>query len=550
MPSITAQTRLDGASAQFIAFLDAMATKFGVVERTSYAAINRGEKINAAFENELQQGFGLSSQDVRNAITKAEGNYKSQKELIGDYISQTKNAISSIKGTIKKLSEKLKKLQEQGKKKPSKLKAEQKLKFSLHQKQRKLATKEALLLRLKEIEESGKFSVAFGSKKLFKSQFNLEANGYSTHAEWLADWREKRSNHIFYVGANRFASGNLLCRLTAEGQLTISVPPCLQEQFGTHVTATGVFFRYGQDYINAALTPKRFESTSKKTLKVSSRIGTVAPLTHLLIRKDGQWYLHTTVELPEVPLQSHRKNGVLGVDFNPTSADWAVCDSQGNLKASGIIALNIQDKSTDATKDAIGKLSAQLVRIAESFEVPICIEKLDFFKKKASLKEKSKKYARMLSNFAYSSFAKMLEARCQKIGIELIKVEPAFSSVQGLTKFMAMYGLNSGVAAALVLARRALRKSERLPRALHVALKKPVDSFRHVWKAWSEVSKVLNTRGRKNRHVFYTSREEEANSLMQVTLKSLANNYKGKGRAKKQGVSHLQVKSLSLNASG
>ena len=116
----------------------------------------------------------------------------------------------------------------------------------------------------------------------------------------------------------------------------------------------------------------------------------------------------------------------------------------------------------------LGKVCALVVRIAENYGVPISIEKLDFAKKKASLGDSSSRYARMLSNFAYSTFAQMLLARCLKRGIELIKVEPAYSSVQGLTKFMAMYGMNSGSAAALVLARRALRKSERLPRALHV----------------------------------------------------------------------------------
>ena len=115
---------------------------------------------------------------------------------------------------------------------------------------------------------------------------------------------------------------------------------------------------------------------------------------------------------------------------------------------------------------------------------------------------------------------------------------------------MAMYGMNSGSAAALVLGDRALRKSERLPRALHVALKRPVDQFRHVWRAWSEVSKVLNTKGRKNRHMFFTSREEGANSLMQVTLVSIALNRKGKGSGKRQGTHHLQASSKSTSASG
>jgi IS605 OrfB family transposase len=526
MPSFTTQTNLPAADTQFIEFLEAMAARFGVVERTTFAAINQGQKVDAAFENKLQQTYGFSSQDVRNAITKAEGNYKSQKELVGNYIKSTRDAITAIKAAIKKLQKKVAILQKQGKIDDNKLKGIPGLKFKIHHKKRKLAQKEARLEELEATEKSEQFSVTFGSKKLFLAQYNLRENGYRNHDEWLEDWRQQRSNHIFYVGTNRFASGNLLCRLTQSGQLTITVPPCLQGQFGTHVICTGVVFRYGQEYINAALTPKRFENTNKKTGKVSYRTGTVAPLTHLLIKKDGQWYIHTTVELPEVPYQSHRKNGVLAVDLNPTSADWAVCDSEGNLKANGTLRLNIQDKSKDATKDTIGKLCAELVRLAESFGVPICIEKLDFSKKKASLGERSPSYARMLSNFAYSSFARMLEARCQKFGIQLIKVNPAYSSVQGLTKYMAMYGLNSGRYAALVLARRALRKSERLPRALHVTLKKPVDSFRHVWSAWSAVARVLDSCGGKARHRFYTQRRE-ANSLLEVTLTSLRGGKQG-----------------------
>lgn len=549
MPSFTTQTNLPAADAQFIEFLEAMADLFGAVERRTFAAINQGHQVNVALANRLQQLFGLSSQDIRNAITKAEGNYKSQKELVGNYIKQTGNAITSIKTAIKQCHQRIKTLQKQGKKNPEKLKGIAAEKFKLHQKKRKLAQREARLKQLNTAKESGRFSLTFGSKKLFKAQHNLHENGYKNHAQWREDWRERRSNHIFYVGANRFASGNLLCRLTADGQLTITVPSCLQEQFGTHVSCTGVLFRYGQEYINAALTPKRFENTNKKTGQVSYRIGTVRPLTHLLIKKDNQWYIHTTVELPEVPYQSRRENGVLGVDLNPTSADWTVCDAQGNLKASGTLRLNIQDKSSDATKDALGKLSAELVRLAESFKVPVAIERLDFAKKKSSLGERSAKYARMLSNFAYKAFAQILAARCQKFGIQLLMVNPAYSSVQGLTKYMAMYGLNSGSAAALVLARRALRKSERLPRALHLALKKPVDSFRHVWRAWSEVALVLNTQGRKNRHVFYTQKEG-ANSLMQVTLRSLEQNRLGKLKGRKQGASHLQALSQTQSVPG
>ena len=67
---------------------------------------------------------------------------------------------------------------------------------------------------------------------------------------------------------------------------------------------------------------------------------------------------------------------------------------------------------------------------------------------------------------------------------------------------MSLYGLNSGTAAALVLARRGLRLSERLPKRLH-ALVSPVDDTKHVWSYWSRVSKLLKG---CYRHSFFGTR--------------------------------------------
>ena len=49
-------------------------------------------------------------------------------------------------------------------------------------------------------------------------------------------------------------------------------------------------------------------------------------------------------------------------------------------------------------------------------------------------------------------------------GVEVHQVNPAFSSVIGRVKFMERYGLSVHQAAALVLARRLLGCSERIPR--------------------------------------------------------------------------------------
>ena len=80
------------------------------------------------------------------------------------------------------------------------------------------------------------------------------------------------------------------------------------------------------------------------------------------------------------------------------------------------------------------------------------------------------------------------------------QVNPAYSSVVGRVKFMERYGLTVHQAAALVLARRLLGCSERIPRrwvapignGVHIAFTVPVRKrVKHVWTYWGAVSRQL-----------------------------------------------------------
>ena len=108
------------------------------------------------------------------------------------------------------------------KKRLQKQKLTQKERFIIHQKKRRLTIKQH---RLKVLQDKP-ISLCFGTKKLFRAQFNLDANGYSNHQEWLVDWRKARTSSFMMVGAKTYASGNQLCRLTLHGELKITVPPC------------------------------------------------------------------------------------------------------------------------------------------------------------------------------------------------------------------------------------------------------------------------------------------------------------------------------------
>ncbi|ELR99663.1 hypothetical protein GLO73106DRAFT_00035150 [Gloeocapsa sp. PCC 73106] len=120
------------------------------------------------------------------------------------------------------------------------------------------------------------------------------------------------------------------------------------------------------------------------------------------------------------------------------------------------------------------------------------------------------RYSRMLSNFAYSTITEMLDSRANKYGIQIVKFNPAYSSFIGLCKYLKMYGLSSDTAAALVLARRMFRYSERIP--ANLASLVPVDTSKHIWSFWNKVKKKL---GHLKRHDFFKG---VANSQTEVNL--------------------------------
>ena len=157
-------------------------------------------------------------------------------------------------------------------------------------------------------------------------------------------------------------------------------------------------------------------------------------------------------------------------------------------------------KSQRQSEALIGDAVASVVQYAREVGKPIVIEKLDFRQKKAALEGQSRKYSRMLSGFSYGKIKAYFISRGYRQGVEVKQVNPAFSSIVGRVKFMERYGLTVHQAAALVLARRLLGCSERIPRrwvcpignGVQVAFTVPVRKrVKHVWTYWGAVSGQL-----------------------------------------------------------
>ncbi|MUG93982.1 IS200/IS605 family element transposase accessory protein TnpB [Scytonema sp. UIC 10036] len=489
-------------------YLEEYGVIFGQATRLAFSLRNRIGKtqskeseLEKTICKELEKRFGISNSEAKNAYNKASATYSSQAELVDLYIEENYDRIRETRRTIKKLEFHLNKAIASGQESTAK-----KLKRKIHFKQQKINQLDAKICRLKESKATGHFTVTFGSSQLFEKQYRLEENRYKSHEEWLLDWRNARSNRSFFIGSKNFLSGNQLVRYDAlQHTLTITCTPGLRAKYGDSVILHDISFFRGQEWLLAAIEPVRRTSTrhGKNGEKIeTSRNGSYLPVTYEIVNKDDKVYINATLESPDPHLKSSLENGALGIDFNPGSIDWVLIDRYGNLKRHGSIKINVQSKRSAQTKDIIGKAVSEVVRIALKYSVPVVIEDLDFAQKKASMKEKGAKYARMLSNMAYSQFTQMIESRCIKSGVELIKVNAAYTSVIGVTKYMAAYGLNSGCAAALVVARRSQNRTERLPAHLDSYFKKPEDKLKS--GAWKKVAKRINICGGFNRHRWYS----------------------------------------------
>jgi hypothetical protein len=98
-------------------------------------------------------------------------------------------------------------------------------------------------------------------------------------------------------------------------------------------------------------------------------------------------------------------------------------------------------------------------------------------------------------------------------GINLITVNPAYTSVIGLVKFARIYGLASDEAAAIAVARRGMQLSERLPSAITAYLS--VNDSKHVWHWWNKLNNLLKKSGISRRHDYYaiSNWESQVNRL-------------------------------------
>lgn len=449
----TYQTRVP-ADAGTAAALDAYAELFGRVERTLFAeSIAQGVKPEK-LKNEYLRRFGITGRQFNAIRVGLEGKADSVKERRSGLIDEAKTRLKKARATVKKLA---------SAPKNETVDARAKRLAKLHQKKRRAATIASRLERMEADHKAGIVRIAFGSKRLFRARFDLKAAGFGDHEQWRAAWKRARSNQFMVLGSKDETGGCQGCTATVKENgalsLRLRLPDALATS-GKYVDLHGVRFAYGHENILAALACgrviERMNAAGKPT-----KIRNGKALTYRFVRDDKGWRVFVSLAVEPVEERGTRASGTIGVDFNADHLAVGELDRYGNIVGHRHIDVNSRGKTSEQRRAIMGDAVKVVVQRALEASKPIVIERLDFRDKKSRLEGADPWRARMLSALAYRDFDTMLRAAAFRAGIEVIAVNPAYTSVIGAVNFAARFGISIHLAAACAIARRGLGLKER-----------------------------------------------------------------------------------------
>jgi IS605 OrfB family transposase len=495
------------------AALGAYAKLFGEVERHLFAAIAAGgdaEKLKPEFCRQ----HGITARQYNAIYVQLRGRIDSIKGRRRGLIEEQTRRIEKARKVVKELSRPPKVKRGTPPETPADRKARE---AKLHQKTRRLAALEPKLASQKADEVNGVIRIAFGSRDLFHAQFDLLANGYGNHQQWQQDWRAARSRQIFVLGSKDETAGCQGCVATVNEDesldLRVRLPDALigdasiEKQEGKYVILRGLRFSYGHENVLKALQASRWVREGER----STRTGVALSWRFLREVKDGKplWYVHVSVDVTPPAIVTRRQAGAVGVDFNADHLAVAEVDRFRNVIDHERINTYLDYKSSEQREAILGDAVKQVVARAVAAGKPVVVEKLDFSAKKAQLEDLSPRRARALSALAYGQFDRLLKGACFRAGVEVIEVNPAYTSVIGAINHAQLRGISIHLGAACAIARRGLEKTSNqaeAPRASvmrdgalvptrngdHVTLPVPARiRGKHVWTQWAGAKRRL-----------------------------------------------------------
>lgn len=449
MAVITTETRLSMKEApDIIQYAREYRTDFGMMERYVWRKIiySKGKFNQSKLNTEIQQKFGVTKRTANSIIYDMKGRYNSLKELKKTELHQMEDKIDAMEGKISKLKKIVSELSLKSARNElseASLRYYRGKKKSLFYKKQKLQKLKDRHARLEKDIADGKYRIGFGGKKNFDNQYRLIDNGFRSHEGWYHDFVGRRDANVFYLGSKDESCGNQMFHLipNADGSYNIRI-----RKDGNYVS--------GGKYVFGSCRFSYMDNEIKDIVTNGER-----PINYRLKIRGSKVYLQAifTLDVSKIPVITRSSYGCIGLDFNDGHIELSETDARGNLVGMKRYPLYFHGTGGKAENEMRTVIS-EIGKYAASVGKDIVKEDLSFVKKKSrTTKAKSrhgKDYNRILHTLDYSRYEDAIINMTARYGINLIEVNPAYTSRIAQQKYCIQKKIPVHSGAAYVIARR------------------------------------------------------------------------------------------------
>jgi len=305
--------------------------------------------------------------------------------------------------------------------------------------------------------------VVFGSRKIFEKLNKNHLNG-SRKEELKTKWRESRQGNLYSRG-DKSKQGNLNLRIERmdNGEMDNGVIGIDNELYLRINTGNKQYI-----YAKIVRTVKREKDkwiSLMFMLEQAHLTGEYFPYSIRLKLKNGKVYAFVSIEEKLPPITIKKDSGIIGIDINayPFHLALAIAGKDGNLDRYKSISLNeLLDAGSEKREYLEWHIAHQIVEIAIKENKAISMEDLEKLPK-GKRGDGLPKLRSRLQKWVYKRLLNKIEITARRIGIEVKKVSPAYTTLIGKLKYAPQYNIDKDIAGAYVIARRGLGFKEKLP---------------------------------------------------------------------------------------
>lgn len=418
---------------EIIEYFEETAGNYGFLKRCTLHILRNCPEINRNDLNKLlQERFSITTRTANSAIYEVEEIIGSALALIPLNIEKLETRIEDKIKIIEKKRKEMAKIHASRKISTKRL---EKLKFHIYNIHNSINRIKQKIENLERQLNEKKPNICMGTKKLARNDMKA--------------FKQHRDSQINYIGraCEKQGNTNFQMQYVKKGNFFAMK---VRRDFGKWKGDKSLErFAYGKCH---------FKYGSRQ-LRDAMR-NNISPVTVSIIRKNDRYYLFVTIAISyeSSTIVTRKEHGVIGIDFNKGFVNISEIDEKGNIV--NVEKMKYSFEKAGITNAGLAVVISEVCEKAIETGKSIAAEELSFEKKKRKAKKAvtptEKERMRMLHSLPYSKYAQILENITFNKRIELIKVNPAYTSRIAEQKFCNQMKLNIHNGAAYVIARKGM----------------------------------------------------------------------------------------------